>query len=147
MTTLFVMWDWKYKLKTDGINEQHKKLFALLNQAHDVLASGKNVDALEPVLKGLEEYSRVHFTYEEKLMDKYKFPQIQAHRQQHQIFIRHIDNARRSVRMGEAAVKMELVRFLRDWLLDHILVEDRKYDQFFIGQRAPEAVRHADRLY
>ena len=76
------------------------------------------------LVEELERYTVSHFTAEEIFMTQTGFPGLAAHQALHQKFISRIAAEREAVSQGKA-LSLDLLHFLKYWLVDHILVQDQ----------------------
>jgi hemerythrin len=85
------------------------------------------------VLSILEQYTALHFRTEEAVMQEAAYPEFESHVMLH----RELTRKTKSIGQDAAASRNENValKFLRDWWLTHINVEDRKYAPFVIKKR------------
>lgn len=105
-----------------GVDRQHQFLVANLNILYLGLVAGSGQDATEEVLRNLEEYTRFHFRSEERLMDKFNYPQEHAekHVREHRSFVDKVSGFVEAYGRGEAALTLDVLRFLAGWLQGHI---------------------------
>lgn len=81
--------DLKYELTKDlmtgnsTIDQEHRELFAAVNNMMDACAKGQGRSTIEPTMKFLLDYVNKHFTHEEELHQKSGFPDLAAHKQFH----------------------------------------------------------------
>jgi hemerythrin-like metal-binding protein len=135
-TTRLVTWQDKYALGLDEIDEQHKMLFDIMNDIWDVIVHNTKARSIMDSLEELERYTIKHFTEEEIFMRDIEYPNFDAHIALHRIFTQHIAEEKIKVQRGQT-VSLELLHFLRDWLVNHILVEDKRYEvHFHSGKRS-----------
>ncbi len=113
------------------IDVQHKKLVALINQLHDAMLAGKGKEATAPVLKELGRYVGTHFSCEEKYMQQFKYPRFAEHKAQHAALTAKAQDFVAKFESGQAALSMDLMNFLREWLTGHIKITDRAYSDCF----------------
>jgi len=57
-----------------SIDEQHKKLVALVNNLNDAMSSGKGQLIMGKILDDLVAYTKTHFATEERLMTTHTYP-------------------------------------------------------------------------
>ena len=76
------LFDWKpsYSVKVKSCDAEHIKLFALINELHEAMQSGKGAQVIDHVVGDLELYTATHFTAEEALMARTHYPALAAHR-------------------------------------------------------------------
>ena len=83
----------------------------------------------------LVEYAQQHFTHEEKLLELNHYPEITHHRSIHQdftykinILIKDMKSAdENNVKNDVKVIASDLIRYLFQWLVEHIMEEDIKY--------------------
>src|SRR5208282_4119780 len=111
-TTATFRWTEKYSVNVAALDNQHKRLFATINELNQALASGEGKAVTEPVLQKLVDYAMSHFAAEEALLAEHGYPATASHR------------------AGKPGVPVSLILFLQTWLKEHILVTDKAYTNF-----------------
>ncbi|MDR2837802.1 MAG: bacteriohemerythrin [Azonexus sp.] len=135
-TAPLVIWQDKYALGLDEIDEQHKTLFNIMNHIWEGIVHNADAASMIGFLEELERYTISHFTEEEVFMRGIEYPNIDSHIAQHHTFVQHITNEKIKAQRGQK-VSLELLHFLRNWLVNHILVEDKRYEvHFHSGKRS-----------
>lgn len=130
-----VTWNDKLSVGVQSIDDQHKKLVSLLNQLHDGMMSGKGKDILGGVLKGLIDYTVVHFRYEEELFARTGYPDAEAHKKHHAELVRKVQEVQRKYDVdGPKALTIPVMNFLKDWLANHIQGADRAYGPHMVSK-------------
>jgi len=127
-----VTWDDSFSVGFEHIDNQHKELVKMVNELYKACKMGtlkEDIVYLHTVSKALE-YARVHFSDEEKYMGIVFYPELDEHKKQHEEFVVEIKKSIKLFEYGKAA-PIELVNFLKDWLLNHIAVSDKKYAPYF----------------
>ena len=123
-------WSDTYSVGAPGIDAQHKKLFDLINSLHEAMSQGKGKEALGKILDGLMDYTRVHFSDEEKMLEKVNYPDLAIQRTQHAAFVKKISDLQTDYKNGKVTMTLPMMEFLKDWLLNHILKVDKKYESY-----------------
>ncbi len=124
MTIQFV-WDDKYSVKNPEIDQQHKGMFELGSQLSEV----SDIRDIKSIIMRLYKYTREHFSYEEKMMRSIGFPLLAEHTLLHENLITKLNKiSSESIDTDEDVHRFK--RFIWDWLIDHIMNEDKKYIQF-----------------
>lgn len=123
-----VPWHEDYGLGLDQIDEQHQHLFALMNQVWEAVFSFATETAgiTSRLVLELEQYAQAHFAEEEAFMRETGYPRLDSHRKAHAAFVARIHEEKEAILAGNR-VSLDLLLFLRDWLISHILVADRDY--------------------
>ncbi len=123
-------WRDKYSVGHHEIDRQHRKLVEILNMLHENMAAGSPPEGLMAVLERLIRYASEHFTYEESVMERCKYPDLAEHRRKHLAIISQVRNFQIAAKQGKATVPLKLMTFLKDWLDKHILDTDMKYSSY-----------------
>lgn len=124
--TTLVNWQDNYALGLDEIDEQHRMLFDIMNRLWAAILRNAEGQELGSILEDLERYTVLHFTEEETFMRSIAYPDFDAHIAYHRTFVKKLLDEKMAARAGQQ-VSLELIHFLRDWLVNHILVEDKRY--------------------
>lgn len=132
----FFVWGPAYSIGLNEIDEQHRKLFDIMNELWMAIVRRAEHTEMDHILADLERYTLSHFTAEEEFMRSTEFPNLDEHKIQHQIFVDRIAEARNAVGRGEV-VSLQLLHFLKDWLVSHIQVKDRAYANEFEATKTP----------
>ncbi len=132
MNSDFVEWKEQYVVGIDIIDKQHKTLLHIINKLFGACKAGKQEadKSFGSILKKAVEYVKTHFSTEENLMIEHKYPDLGAHKRLHQEFVRRILLSAGEFQKGKNFVPNNFVRFLKDWLLEHIAITDRKLGVF-----------------
>lgn len=123
----FANWNDSYSVKVQHLDDEHKQLFAIIDQLHEGMKAGGGKDVLQSVLDQLLCYTERHFSDEELLMQVARYPWMKAHIGLHQQFVNKIKDFSKDFHMGAAAISVEMVEFLRNWLAEHIMGADHQY--------------------
>ncbi|MHB1124135.1 MAG: bacteriohemerythrin [Ramlibacter sp.] len=129
-------WDAKYTLHIAELDRQHRKLFALFNDLYDAMQDGHGNEVIDKVLTGVVDYTVYHFDAEEKLLRQYGWQEEAAHRAEHAKLAEQAKTLVLRHRAGEAKATLATLKFLCDWLNNHILVSDKKFAPFLIERGA-----------
>lgn len=128
-----VRWSDEYSVSIREIDDQHKKLFDLINDLHDAMKAGKGKDVLEKVLLELTSYTEFHFSSEEILMQNCKYPDYKQHKVKHDEFTKKVKEFEQKYLNGSFLLSREIVQYLIDWLTGHIKESDKQYSMFIIN--------------
>lgn len=124
-------WDLSYSVGVAVFDDQHKKLFDIINSLNDAMKAGKSKDALGGILKSLIDYTATHFVAEEKMMLQHDYLQTQMHKMEHDKLVKQVLKLQEEFKAGKAMLSMEVMNFLKDWLNTHIAGSDKKYGAYF----------------
>lgn len=122
-------WNENFVTGIGVIDEQHKWLIDLINEAAPVLALNysRNHDHADRLLDELVGYAVFHFETEDRLMREYRIDSRhhEAHLQSHGKFAAEVSRMRSAFSNGNAPSGGALLTFLANWLVFHILGEDQ----------------------
>lgn len=134
----FMPWSSALMLGIPRIDEQHRTLVDLINTLHNELSNPIPERAVVgEVLEGLVDYTHNHFIEEEVMFQRYGYPQTTEHTAEHSQFTAKAMDWLMRFEDGEE-VDIEAMNFLKEWLLHHILEEDRAYVPFLAAAIAAD---------
>jgi hemerythrin-like metal-binding protein len=118
-----------YKLGVESIDKQHAKIIALLEDAVKAKSfTGQNrEDLINSIIVELKNYASRHFSYEEKLMVKMQYSDIEKHLKAHKDFVDKISQFQLNTQRYTNENILGLAKFLKEWFLEHINKIDRQY--------------------
>lgn len=120
-------WNDSYSVSVQQFDDQHKVLFNLINDLHEAMSKGKARDKMADITAQLLQYTRSHFTVEEAALQQAHYPQFLDHKKRHEAFTAKVADFEKECRSGAAPLSVNVMAFLRDWLSDHILKNDKQY--------------------
>lgn len=119
-------WSEKYSVFIPEIDQQHKKLIAILNALDESLIRGTSRAIMKKTMSELFRYTETHFSSEEKLMNEYEYPEKEKHFQKHRELLDKVISWDKNINNDPNAV-FNLLNFLESWLREHIGIEDKAY--------------------
>lgn len=130
---LYIVWNSKNNLNIPIIDEQHRGIVSIINSLHYFIKQGMGFQTLLPVIIIMEQYSIIHFEAEQMLLKRYSYPEYDHH------FLLH-SHLRESIKEIKAQTFMNkdpdaVINFLKNWWINHINVEDRKYEKWLSMQQ------------
>jgi hemerythrin len=134
MRMAYLEWNDTFSVEIKQIDEQHKKLFSLFNDLHEAMQKGMGGKIINRILKELRDYTSYHFAAEESWMKMLNYPGLAKHKQEHQEAIKQVNKFIIEYARGSKAVPYEVLKFLSNWLQNHILQIDREYAPYLKGK-------------
>ena len=122
-----VTWDPSYSVKVNRCDDDHKKLFSMINALHEAMMAGHGSDKVQQIVKQLADYTKFHFSAEEAFLEKTKYPGLTAHRAEHQAFVKRVEQFQQELAAGKSVQSISVAKFLNEWLVNHIKQTDQKY--------------------
>jgi hemerythrin len=143
---VFVEWDDRYSVGIPLIDSQHRKLIELTSSLYDACLEGTDAAAsnFRSAIHSMVDYVKYHFSAEEKLLESSRYPGLTAHRKEHEGFVIKVLQDVRDFEEGKKFVPNVFVRYLRDWILAHIAVEDKKYADYILGLKKQKSPRRQE---
>ena len=138
-----IEWNAQYNLGITMIDDQHQWLVNLYNKIDSAKSRNQPAEILGTYMKGLLHYTRFHFNAEENELRKINYNQFVEHKAFHEKFIISINQYLEQFDEGNEAVVNQVLQYLREWLLNHIMREDKKYVPFMKASTNPIAFRPA----
>lgn len=131
-----VRWRPQLMLGIPELDADHHRLVDLVNQADAAVRSGAPRLRIGEVLVALLAYTKEHFAREEKVMRALDFPGYDAHKACHDELVDQLKTVAAHFVDGDTnAVGAETLKFLADWLVDHIIGEDLQIRNYARGKR------------
>lgn len=130
----YIQWIDEFKVNVRVIDEQHKKLIDLINELHDAMKQAQGKAILSKVFLELIHYADYHFKTEEELFEKYNYPQFAEHKLQHDGLRNSVLELKQKFESGYVTITIEVMKFLKGWIENHILNTDKSYSKFFNEQ-------------
>ena len=119
-------WDDKYATGNTEIDNQHKQIFAYLDELEEHIESGASQEWTAQFMTAVGLYTRSHFCYEEMCMRKAKCAAAAQNKVQHTKLLAAFSAAKK--RFEQEGVSDELLdqlrKFLTSWLVNHIMKID-----------------------
>jgi hemerythrin-like metal-binding protein len=112
------------------IDEQHQRLFAIIEDLKKAQQEGREPNSLLYILSELVDYSDYHFRTEDNYMIENNYPLFLSHRKEHLAFIKKIGDLIAAFEKNEASLSEDLLDFLCQWWLNHITASDLKYARY-----------------
>lgn len=124
----FFTWDASYSVGVATIDSQHQKLVELINGLFEAMRDKKTALVVADLVRELTDYTRYHFSEEERLMEKAGFSGLLLHKKEHARFISKVREVQQKIDQGQAnLIGFDLANFLKGWLKDHITGTDKNY--------------------
>jgi hemerythrin len=123
----FFQWKESFQIGAAEIDQQHRSFMELLNGYCDSVDGSTKDTVGEELLPRLDQYIRMHFRFEESLMESAGYKELERQKKQHKYFESLISDLQASHAKGKPDVLKQALPLLRDWFLCHILEEDKKF--------------------
>ena len=127
-----VEWSEKFSVGVRVLDQQHQQLIKLLNILISTQATTTTrSETISDTLLAMTRYAQAHFKTEERLMEAYGYPGLEAQKIQHRDFRKSTVDFSTATYYGIDQVPEVLLTYLVDWWVHHILEDDMAYRSFF----------------
>lgn len=118
-----------------AIDSEHRHLIELVNRVNDMLDKQEPFENLLETLDELLVHTEAHFAHEEQIMARHDYSGMSSHIGEHRKLQEQLRNLVRRARLSPSLFGIELVpAFLADWVVQHILHDDRKLGAFLVSR-------------
>lgn len=133
-------WSNQYLIGNDLIDAEHEELFTLVNAFHTRWAEAHTRQDIAKILNQLIVYAEMHFRHEEQVMRDTGFPKLEQHQTIHETMIDAIFRLQQSYEDGNLHLEMDTMKFVKAWLVEHILENDYLFRDFLARKNNVESV-------
>lgn len=131
------LWKKEFELGIGSIDDQHKMLLEIGNRINDLLINHEedddNYDEIFTVIEELKDYTVYHFSTEEELFIKYKYPEYDEHKKEHDDFIAYIESVNlENIDDNQKMFLKELLGKIVQWVFKHIITTDFMYKDYLL---------------
>ena len=124
-------WIDDFGVGVEEIDHQHKDLINMINELFDAMSVGQANDVLGEIINNLIRYAVIHFDTEEGYFDQFDYEFSEDHKEEHRKFKEDVGKFKEGFETGNIVLSMEVFKFLKNWLINHIIGEDQKYKECF----------------
>ena len=132
-----VQWQNSYSVGIRLVDEQHMELIKLTNKLFNNCMEGqeRSKSTFLEIIHEAVDYTGYHFGTEEKIMERVNYPDYVRHKCEHINFVREVFSKVEDFKAGKMLAPITFVYFLRDWVLHHIAVNDKKMGAYLLALR------------
>lgn len=125
-------WTKQYEIGIELIDQEHRLIVENYNQLYLAVYENKGIEYYGKILDFLMDYVAIHFRHEEALQKQLSYPAAAEHQKLHMAFEKQVKELYASYQDKEICQKdlVLICLFIKKWLLEHILVEDKKIGEF-----------------
>jgi hemerythrin-like metal-binding protein len=129
-----IIWVDKDSVGITSIDNQHKQLVAITNTLFMAIMHDEGEEALKGILNDLENYTKYHFNYEEKLLTQHGYPKdkLASHIAEHRELTRQVHAFIQEAQDEPGTMDIKVFDFLRDWMSCHLSETDSQYSAFLL---------------
>jgi len=120
-------WRPEYSVNEAELDRHHQEMFEILNSVYDNVMNSPELSYILPNIDKLTAIASCHLSAEEKHLRAMSVPDIDDHIAKHREFSRTIERIRSGYNDNNLEASKELIIVLGEWLIHHVLKEDKKY--------------------
>ncbi|MFA4942245.1 MAG: bacteriohemerythrin [Patescibacteria group bacterium] len=125
------VWKPEYQFGIKEIDDQHQHFVGILDRLYDNIISNSPREEMGALLQELIDYAVNHFNTEEKYFTQFNYEGTIEHKAKHQELKDKVLDFQKKFKENQADISVDLIDFLEDWLIDHLLNLDKKYVECF----------------
>ncbi len=122
-------WDESCSVKIACFDDDHKQMFSIINRLHNAMLSSKGALVVPEIVTELIDHAQGHFSGEEAMMEKAKFPELASHRLEHEILLRQLEQFQQIIAAGKFVSSVTVAEFLDKSMMPHTKQTDQKYSE------------------
>jgi hemerythrin-like metal-binding protein len=134
----YMIWDETYSVGIASIDAQHQRILKLVNRVMEAMEDGRTGQVIGDVLQQLNDYALTHFTHEEDMLARHRYPDQAAQQTEHAHFSRTALGFHRDLQEKSETLNLRVADFLTVWWKHHILEVDMRYGDYFAKQGIQE---------
>lgn len=123
----------EYLTGIEIIDQEHRRLFEIANETYELLHEEFIPDKYDHIVKlvnELKDYTAKHFADEEAYMESIQYKKMFTQKMQHAQFIEKLNELNlEQIDENQESTIYDLLDFLANWLIDHILETDKLIGQ------------------
>lgn len=123
----------EYLTGIEFIDNEHRRLFEIAEETYQLKNAEfipDKYDQIKSLLNELKEYTALHFAHEEEYMQSIGYKKLFTQKIQHEAFIHWLEehefNSVDEEYEDQDAVIDNILKYLTDWLVSHILETDKQ---------------------
>ncbi|MCJ2368945.1 bacteriohemerythrin [Aeromonas dhakensis] len=120
-------WNEAFMVQVPSMDNQHLGLFEAMNRLYQAVLDKSPAPLRKQRLDELLKLATRHFADEEQVMEQAGYPELRRHKQEHARLLAELDTLMQRNGPDDEEFNMELLVFLKNWLLNHISKVDKQY--------------------
>ncbi len=126
-----ITWKSEYDTGVESIDKQHRRIVHMINALDKSRKENNSDRVIRNVMIAIVNYTKLHFADEENLMRRLEFDELEYHQGLHTNLRNQVVQILTRIGTDQDYSVNNLIQFLSNWLLNHIVKEDQK-----IGDKA-----------
>lgn len=127
---MFAEWHDSHSVGISILDDQHKRLFSLINTLHESFGKGNDKEIVINIISELVEFAKDHFSTEERLMLDHEYPDFKEHVKEHEEITANVNNLSKRRHLGDEKFPEDVMNLMIDWLHEHVSKTDAAYGPY-----------------
>ncbi len=124
-----------FQLHNNKMDGQHKDLANIYNKLYHAVELKMSKKIILKIIDTFKHYAEIHFKDEEQLMIDVGYDQYKEHLILHNKLLKEFDKFLIKINEDETISHIKILGYIRNWLLNHIAIEDKKVFAFISSQK------------
>jgi hemerythrin-like metal-binding protein len=129
-----VAWDDTLSMGYEPVDVDHMRLLEYVNEFFINIVEQGEIPLALSQLDSLVQHILSHFKVEERLMDKFGYPETVSHVAVHNLLEAQLRDLRQRIATGESVLSTQIMDFLKEWLVTHIQTFDKNLSDYLAKQ-------------
>jgi len=125
-----IKWRDSYETGIAEMDNQHRQLILLINRLYEIIKEQEGFESADTILQEMADYAEHHLRDEENLLAEHSFPGLADQLKSHQHYQAQIEELLKTMEQDHRKATQEIYVFLRQWWLNHIVLEDKEYGSY-----------------
>ena len=121
-----IIWNDSLNVGHEKIDCEHRRFVEIINTLNLVISNGVSQVELMCIFMELYRYINCHMAGEEQLMRSVCYEKTEEHIQEHQKFIKQLDDFSMIFNSGHVSVCTKMLDWMTEWFIGHISVTDKQ---------------------
>jgi len=117
-------WKEEYATGIEDVDDEHKDLIDVINRLHELLLADDAKLTVPAFFARLIDGVSAHFALEERIMGESAYPELAAHREDHERLLDEIRDLVEAFRQAEEVDSVDLAMRLEPWFAQHFATHD-----------------------
>jgi len=126
-----IIWVDSYSVGIKEMDKHHQHIIQIINTIIEEKDGDDSFESITNALTELTVYSKNHLEREEQLMLDHKYPDYPKQIKEHNYFREKIANLCFDLIEDTGSIPAEVLNFLKEWFINHIINVDMRYKLFF----------------
>lgn len=130
-----IKWRDSYNTGVAQFDQEHHKIIELIDVMYVALRDSLDEEMIKKVCQEAMTYTEVHCTNEEQALVSINYPGLEEQKTAHLRMKEEVKKFQALIATNYREGATGLYKFLRDWLINHILACDKKYGPYLQDEK------------